>query len=116
MNPAPVLNPARIDKARLSANMSSADLAFAVRQVTGGRLKPTEQAIRRWAQGKHTPREGVIAAIAVATDREIGFFYEADSADDDEDPHLMRDLQQLPEDLRLRIERALRRRTAGARK
>lgn len=109
MQQAPVFNPARIEKARLAANMSNADLAFAVRQGTGGRLKPTEQGIRRWINGTHTPREGVIAAIASATGQDIAFFYEPDPEDEDEDPHLLRDLQQLPLDLRRRIERALTR-------
>lgn len=93
--------------------MSRADLAYAVRRVTDGRLKPTEQAIGRWANGKHTPREGLIAAIAAATGKEISFFYEPDG-DDDEEGDLLRDLEQLPADLRLRIERALRRARAGA--
>jgi transcriptional regulator with XRE-family HTH domain len=109
MNEAPALNPARIEKARHAADMSRADLAFAVRRVTNGRLKPTEQTIRRWAQGKHLPREGAIAAIASATGHEISFFFEQDGDEDDEEAELLRDLQQLPADLLLRVERALRR-------
>jgi len=110
MNEAPVLNPARIEKARLSSNMSRADLAFAVRQVTDGRLKPTEQTIKRWAQGKHLPNADAISAIATATGNDIDFFYEQDGDDaDEEEAELLRDLEQLPTDLRLRIERALRR-------
>jgi len=110
MQEAPALNPARIENARLAANMSRADLAFAVRDVTNGRLKPTEQTIRRWSQGRHIPREGAIAAIAVATGHEISFFYEQDAGgDDEEEAELLRDLQQLPGDLRLRVERALKR-------
>lgn len=109
MNEAPALNPARIEKARLGANMSRADLAFAVRRVTNGRLKPTEQAIKRWSQGRHLPSADAISAIATATARDIDFFYEQDEGDDDEEAELLRDLQALPVDLRLRIERALRR-------
>lgn len=115
MTEAPTLNPSRIEKARLLANMSRADLAFAVRRVTAGRLKPAEQTIRKWSQGKHLPREGAIAAIAVATGQEISFFYEEDTPeDDDEEAELLRDLEQLPGDLRLRVERALRRARATA--
>lgn len=109
MNQAPALNPARIEKARLGANMSRADLAFAVRRVTSDRLKPTEQTIKRWAQGKHQPGGDAVAAIATATGHEIAFFYEQDGDDDEEEAELLRDLEQLPADLRLRIERALRR-------
>jgi transcriptional regulator with XRE-family HTH domain len=111
---APQLNPGRIEKARLAANMSRNDLAFAVRRATGGRLKPTDQAIKRWANGTHTPREGAIAAIAIATGKDISYFYEQDAGDDDEEADLLRDLEQLPADLRLRIVRALRRRSALA--
>jgi transcriptional regulator with XRE-family HTH domain len=106
-------NPARIDKARLAVNMSRADLAFAVRRVTNGRLKPTEGSISRWAKGTHTPREGVIAAIAAATGQEISFFYAPDGdAEDDEEADLLRDVERLSADLRLRVERALQRRRA----
>lgn len=110
------LNTRRIDRARLAANMSHADLAFAVRHVTDGRLKPTEKSIRSWIKGKtaggHTPREGAIAAIAAATGQSIEFFYEADSADDEEDARLLRDLALLPADLRQRLLERLER--AGA--
>lgn len=106
---APVFNPKRIESARLRADMSHADLAYEVRRVTSGRLKPTEQSIRRWIGGRHVPREGVIAAIAVATGQSIEFFYELNPDDDDEDEALLRDLQHLPEDLRLRIEQRLAR-------
>lgn len=81
-------NPRRIDRARLAANMSNADLAYAIRRVTDDRLKPSEQSIRRWTQGKHAPREGVVAAIAAATGQEIAFFYQAD--DDEEDSRAMK--------------------------
>jgi transcriptional regulator with XRE-family HTH domain len=110
MNEAPVLNPARIEKARLASDMSRADLAFAVRRVTDGRLKPTEQTVRRWAQGKHLPSADAVSAIATATGNDIDFFYEQDGDDaDEEESQLLRDLEQLPADLRLRVERALRR-------
>jgi len=93
--------------------MSRADLAFAVRQVTNGRLKPTEQTIFRWSKGKHLPREGAVAAIAAATGHDISFFFEQDDADDDEEADLLRDLAHLPADLRRRVERALHRARAG---
>lgn len=117
MRTAPALNPKRIEKARLAANMSHADLAFAVRQATAGRLKPTEKSIRNWIKGKdaggNNPREGVIAAIAAATGQSIEFFYEVD-ADDDEESRLLRDLQQLPADLRARVIERLDRARVGA--
>lgn len=64
--------------------MSHADLAFAVRRVSDGRLKPTEQSIRKWIRAKHVPGADAIAAIASATGRELGFFFEPDSEDDEE--------------------------------
>lgn len=108
-----ILNPKRIDAARLAANMSNADLAFAVRHVSAGRLKPTEASVRRWIKGLHVPREGVVAAIAAATGKEIGFFYESDGADEEEDADLLRELARLPADLRRRIERRLARSAAS---
>ena len=83
--------------------MSHADLAFEIRRVSDGRLKPTEKSIRSWIKGEHTPREGVVAAIAAATGQTIAFFYEPDSDDEEEESRLLRDLEQLPADLRARL-------------
>lgn len=104
------VNPARIRKARLAANMSRNDLAFAIRSHSGGNIKATERGVARWELGTARPRDGAVPAIAAATGHEIAFFYEQDEDPDDEEADLLRDLEQLPADLRLRIVRALRRR------
>lgn len=108
------VNPKQIEKARLAANMTHADLAFAIRSVTAGQLRATEQSIRRWINGKHKPSDGVIPAIAEATGQSLEFFYMADSDDEEDDASLRRELQQLPVDLRRRIERALERKAVQA--
>lgn len=103
-------NPKRIKSARLAADMSRADLAFAVRRVSDGRIKATERGIRGWEKGEYRPSDGVIPAVAEATGKSIDFFYAADPDDDEEDETaLLRDLEQLPLDLRRRFERRLRR-------
>jgi transcriptional regulator with XRE-family HTH domain len=90
-------NPARIKAARLAANMSRSDLAFAIRQHTGGAIKTTERGVAGWENKEYAPSDGVIPAIAAVTGKEIGFFYEADSDDDgDEGRALLRDLRDLP--------------------
>lgn len=99
----------RIKEARLAANMSRADLAFAIRQHTGGQIKATERGVAGWERGEYSPSDGVVPAIAAATGQEIAFFYEQDG-DDEEEAELLRDLERLPADLRLRVVRALRRR------
>lgn len=107
------VNPRRIDRARLAANMSHADLAFAIRQQANGRIKPTEKSIRDWIKGRdaggHTPRDGVVVAIAAVTGHPIEFFYELDPSDDEEDARLLRDLELLPADLRARVVERLQR-------
>lgn len=65
-------------EARLAANMSRADLAFAIRQVSNGEIKGTEGGVGNWERGKHRPSDGVIPAIAAATGKPIDFFYEQD--------------------------------------
>jgi transcriptional regulator with XRE-family HTH domain len=106
------VNPNRIRQARLAANMSRADLAFRIREVSGGKIRTAERSVAGWERGEYKPSDGVIPAIAAATDHEISFFYEQDESDDDEEADLLRDLEQLPADLRLRIVRALRARSA----
>jgi len=108
-------NPKQISRARLAANMSRADLAFAVRRVTDGQIKSTERGVRGWEKGEYRPSDGVIPAVAAATGQSIEFFYELDADDDEGDPELLRDLGQLPVDLRRRVERAIRRARAEAR-
>lgn len=109
-----VLNPQRLEQARLSANFSHSDLAFEIRRISGGAHKPNEGLVRKWIKGQHKPSDGVVVAIAAATGQEISFFYEADEADDGE-VELLRDIRHLPVDLRRRIESALDHRKVGGR-
>ena len=99
-------NPRRIESARLAANMSRADLAYAIRQSTGGQIKATERGVRGWEKGEYKPSDGVIPAIAQATGKTVDYFYASD--EDEEDAALLRDLEQLPLDLRRRLEARLR--------
>lgn len=105
------VNRNRIKQARLAANMSRADLAFAIRRVSNGQIRATERGVAGWERGEYRPRDGVMPAIAAVTGNEISYFYESD--DDQEDARLPRDLHKLPADLRLRVERALARKATA---
>jgi len=80
-------NPQRLTEARLSADMSRGDLAFAIRRISGGQLKATERGIRGWEKGENAPRGETVNVIAEATDRESSFFY-TESSDEDEEAAL----------------------------
>ncbi|HMA26097.1 MAG TPA: helix-turn-helix transcriptional regulator [Solirubrobacterales bacterium] len=67
--------PERITEARLNADMSRSDLAYAIRRQTGGHIKATDRGVLRWEKGENAPRDGVVAAIAAVTGRAIEFFY-----------------------------------------
>ena len=79
------LSPGRIVQARLAANMSRADLAYAIRSASGGQIKANEQSVRRWEKALHSPSADGIAAIAQATGHDIEFFYTEADPDGDED-------------------------------
>jgi hypothetical protein len=109
-----VLNPKRIERARLNANLSHDDLAYEIRRLSDGRLKPNGGLVRKWIKGQHKPSDGVIVVIASATGQDISYFYETDSEDDGE-AALLRDLEQrLPSDLLARVVRAIDRTKVGA--
>jgi transcriptional regulator with XRE-family HTH domain len=78
------VNPERIKEARLRANMSRADLAYAIRDATGGRIKATERSVRRWERREHAPADGVVPAIAQATGEDISYFYGDDDTEEDD--------------------------------
>lgn len=88
MNPATArVNPNRIRDARLAKDMSRDALARAI--ATG------VSNVIRWEKGKHVPRIEHIAAIAMATDRPIEFFFGVDedgAEEDDEEAAAMSDL------------------------
>jgi transcriptional regulator with XRE-family HTH domain len=76
-----MLKPERIEQARLRANMSRADLAYAIRRVTNGQIKATDRGVLRWEKGENAPRDGVVVAIAKVTGNPIEFFYTSDAED-----------------------------------
>ena len=78
-------SPKRMEAARLSADMSRADLAAALRRVTSGRLKASERGIRGWERGEYAPSDGVIPAYAIATGKPLDFFYADESGGADSD-------------------------------
>jgi transcriptional regulator with XRE-family HTH domain len=80
----PVFNPKRIEQARLIAGLTHASLAFEIRRVTGGDIKATEQNVRKWIKGQHSPGVDTVGAIAAATKQDISFFFEVEETDDEE--------------------------------
>lgn len=77
--------PDRVTQARLAADMSRADLAFAVRALTGGDVKASERSVRGWEKGEYQASGTAVAAIAKATGHDIEFFYESGGEDDEEE-------------------------------
>ena len=76
------INPSRINQARLSADMSQADVAYRLRQHGH---KATERSIRRWESGQHAPHANVVPALAEALGVTIDALYEQTETDDDEE-------------------------------
>lgn len=76
MSLAHVVSGNRIRQARLEAGLTQASLARAVN--TG------ERNIVRWENDQNVPRLKHISAIAEATGKDIAFFLEEDSSDDEE--------------------------------
>lgn len=90
------VNGPRIRDARLSAGMTQAELARAIRT--------SERNIVRWEAGQNQPRIASINAIAKATGHEIDFFLTGSSeADEDEEAASLT----LDEYLRARIRQIL---------
>lgn len=74
-------NGTRLSQKRLSANMSRADLAAAVRTKSDGRIKASEAGIRGWEKDKHTPGGEAVVAIAAALDCRVEDLYGVDDDD-----------------------------------
>ncbi len=62
---------------RLRNDMSRADLAVAIRRVSGGSVKATERGIRGWEKNEYVPRGEAVPAIAQALGCEISELYRA---------------------------------------
>ena len=75
----------RLETARLKADMSRGDLAFKMRELSDGAVKPTERSIRGWEKNENEPigTAAVVAAKAVGVD--VEFFYTAEGEDEDPD-------------------------------
>lgn len=73
------VNPDRILQARLAANMSRADLAYAIRRATNNGIRATERGVARWESGVNRPSDGVVPAIARVTGQTIEFFYSSET-------------------------------------
>jgi transcriptional regulator with XRE-family HTH domain len=70
---------------RARGHITQEDLAYRVREVTGGKLTPAATDISRYERAVHAPRMAMLAAIAKATGRDIEFFLtEADEDEDEE--------------------------------
>lgn len=95
----------RITEARLAANMSRADLAFAIRRISKGSIKATERGLRGWEKGEYRPSDGVVPTIAEATGKAIEFFYEAGGNDDDEEEAALPDAMAALEQALMRVVR-----------
>src|SRR5438477_11899373 len=88
--------------ARLRAQLTQDDLAYALRQKTSA--KTGGRSVRRWETGETTPHSALIPAIASALNIAVDELYGDGEDDEEEDPTvLLRDIQHLPVDLRRRI-------------
>ena len=80
-----MFSPARLKQARLHAGFTQERLA--------DKLGIRPRQIIRWENAQHRPRIDAVAALALATDRPISYFFESEhGADDDEEEDLMADL------------------------
>lgn len=76
-----------LSQRRLARNMSRADLAVAIRRVSGGEIKATERGVRGWEKNEYTPHADSVPAIAEALECNTGDLFESNGrhVDDDED-------------------------------
>jgi transcriptional regulator with XRE-family HTH domain len=91
------VNGSKIREARLSAGMTQAQLARAI--------KSTERNVIRWENDQNQPRVMSVAAIAEATGHSIDFFLTGSSEADDEDEAAALTLDEY---LRVRVRQILR--------
>lgn len=100
----PRFNGKRLDRAMQRKGFTAADLAYEIRRVSPDRLKTTERQVYKWIREDHQPSGEAVVAASRVLDVTVESLYQGD---DDEEEALLRDLQQLPLDLRRRIEREL---------
>lgn len=77
-----VFNPARIGDAIRARKMSTDDLAYEIRRLSGGQVRANSSQVLKWIQGKHQPRASVVGLIAEATRTPVDFFYSTDDPDE----------------------------------
>lgn len=103
---APRFNGKRFERAMQRKGLTAADLAYEIRRVSSQRLKTNERQIYKWIKGDHQPSGEAIVAASRVLDVTVESLYEPD---EDEDARLLRDLEQLPADLRARLVKRLER-------
>jgi transcriptional regulator with XRE-family HTH domain len=77
------INPKRVLQARLRAKFTQDDLAFKIRELSGGSSRTSTKQISRWENGQAGPHSSIVPLIARACDVAIDYLY---AADDDEEP------------------------------
>lgn len=93
------VQPQRIREARLGARLTQEQLA----EKIGTRARNIVRWEKTGGEGAHEPRSRYVAAIAVATGKDVAFFFQKDEqADDDSEAARMPSLS-IDELLRLRI-------------
>lgn len=104
-------NPERLNKLRLRNGYTQEDLAHELRRRG---MKTSAKQIRRWEMGAHAPRADVIPLLADALGVPMDeLFGDADSDDEEDDAVLLRDIQNLPLDLRRRLEKVILRKVGS---
>lgn len=99
-------SPDGLKQARLKRGFTQDDLAHELRRRE---LRTNGTQVGRWETGMNTPRASVIPVLADVLGVTMDELY-GTSSDDDEEAALLRDIRDLPVDLRRRIERVIARR------
>jgi len=78
------IDPKRINRARLAAKMTQADVAYRLRERGH---KANERSVRRWEGGEHAPHANVVPDLAAVLGFSIEDLYQQNggSSGDDED-------------------------------
>jgi len=65
--------------------MTQGDLAYRLRELSGGRVKTTQSQISNWERGVAAPSSIALPFIAEATGHAIEFFYTSGPGEDDDE-------------------------------
>lgn len=99
-------SPEGLKEARLRRGFTQDDLAHELRRRD---LRTNGTQVGRWESGLNTPRASVIPVLADVLEVSMDELY-GSTSDDDEEAALLREIRDLPVDLRRRIERVIARR------